>query len=146
MKSIGIALTTMLLALTSAHAAEVLFKGRNVQQKSEVVIHHQAEDKSYGSGTYRSQGLTFLEDAKVATFVNQGAFSWDGGVSRHTGFILRKYPDGSMTTARYVGTTRKSEGQKVRDRLPRLALATPFRDTNDPLGHSTRAIEQSGSD
>ncbi len=115
MKSIGIALTTMLLALTSAHAAEVLFKGRNVQQKSEVVIHHQAEDKSYGSGTYRSQGLTFLEDAKVATFVNQGAFSWDGGVSRHTGFILRKYPDGSMTTARYVDTTRKSEGQKVRE-------------------------------
>ncbi len=114
MRRIGIALTTMLLALTSVHAADVLIKGRNIQQKNEVVVHQQAEDKSYGSGTYRSQGLTFFDDGKVIPFVTQGSFTWDGGGGRHTGFVVRKYPDGSMMTTQFSGTSRKGEEQMVR--------------------------------
>ena len=115
MKRIGIALTMMLLALTSAHAAEVLMKGRNVQEKNDVVIHQQAEDKSFGSGSYGGQGLTFHDDAKVSTYINQGAFSWDSGGSRHSGYLVRTYPDGSMTTTRYAGTSSEGKGQKVRE-------------------------------
>jgi hypothetical protein len=113
MRKIAIALTTMLLALTSAHAADVLLKGRNVQQKNESVVNHQAKDKSYGSGTFRSQGLTILEDSKIATYVTQGAFSWGSGGAQHTGILVRKYPDGSMTTLNFSGTSRKGEGQRV---------------------------------
>ena len=139
MKRIVVALTAtmMMLVLTSAYAADVLIKGRNVQQKSEVVIHQQAEDKSYGSGTYRTQGLTFLEDGKVATYVNQGAFSWDGGGSRHTGFTVRKYPDGAMMTVRYAGNSRKGEGQKVREWDGTAEVISGTGRFQDAKGHGT---------
>lgn len=114
MRSIGITFTTMLLALTSAYAADVSIKGRNIQEKNEVVVHQQAEDRSYGSGTYRSQGLTFFDDGNVLPFVTQGSFTWEGDAGRHTGFVVRKYPDGSMMTTHFSGTSRKGEGQMVR--------------------------------
>ena len=139
MKRIGIALTAMLLVLTSAHAADVLIKGRNVQQKNEVVIHQQAEDKSYGSGTFGGQGLTFHDDEKVSTYFNQGSFSWDSGGSRHSGFVVRTYADGSMTTTRYAGTSRKGEGQKVREWTGTTDIVSGTGRFKGAKGHGTYA-------
>ncbi len=45
----------------------------------------------------------------------QGAFSRDASGGRHTGYNVRTYPDGSMTTLHYSGTSRKGEGQMVRE-------------------------------
>ncbi len=106
--------TLALFSALTVHAGEVLIKGRNVQEKSDVTIHHQAEDKSYGSGTFRTQGLTFLDDGQVATYINQGSFSWDQGGGRHTGYAVRTYPDGSTTTNHYTGTSRKGEASMIR--------------------------------
>lgn len=106
--------TLAFMAALTANAGEVLIKGRNVQQKNDVTIHHQAEDKSYGSGTFRSQGLTFMDDGQVTPYINQGSYSWDKGGSRHTGYTVRTYPDGSMATMHYTGNSRKGEAPMAR--------------------------------
>ncbi len=92
---------------TNAMAEEVVVKGRNIQQKSESIMHSQSKDKKTGSGTYRSQGLTMLDSGEVIPFVNQGAFSYGKHGSHHRGYVVRTYPDGSTTTAQYEGTARK---------------------------------------
>ena len=96
-----------LLVVTGAYAEELMLNFRNVQQKADDTMHSQSEDKSTGAGTYRTQGLTFLEDGTVATYVSQGAFSYSGKGSWHTGYSVRTYPDGSTTTGHFTGQSRE---------------------------------------
>lgn len=96
-----------LLVVTGANAEELMLKYRNVQQKNDVTMHSQSEDKSTGSGTFRNQGLTFFEDGTVATYVSQGAFSYSEQGDWHTGFLVRTYPDASTTTGHYTGQSSK---------------------------------------
>ena len=104
-----------LFVITSVYAEELVLKFRNVQQKNERIMHCQSEDKSSGSGTFRSQGLTFVEDGTVATYVSQGAFSYSKKGSWHTGFLVRTWEDGSTTTHHFTGQARKGTPPLLRE-------------------------------
>ncbi len=104
-----------LFVVTSAYAEQLVLKYRNVQQKNDVTMHRQSKDKSSGSGTFRSQGLTFVEDGTVATYVTQGAFSYSKKGSWHTGYVVRTWEDGSTTTHHYMGQSRKGTPPLVRE-------------------------------
>lgn len=103
------------LVATHAYAEQMVLKYRNVQQKNDVNMQHQSEDKSNGSGTYRSQGLTFFEDGSVATYVIQGSFSYSKNGSWHTGYLVRTYQDGSTTTGHFMGQAHKGTPPYVRE-------------------------------
>ena len=104
---VSVVILAAVFLATSATAEEIVIKGQNIQQKAEVTMHSQSKDKKTGSGTYRNQGLTLLDNGGVAPYVNQGAFTYGKHGSHHSGFTVRTYPDGSTITTHYTGKARK---------------------------------------
>jgi hypothetical protein len=94
----------------SAQAGEMIFKGRNVQSKSESTWKQIGDDENRGVGAYESIGLTFHENDEVSTYVNKGTYDFNHGSDTHRGYVVRTRSDGSTTTSTYEGSAKYGKG------------------------------------
>ena len=70
--------------------------------------------KGHVLGSYEAKGVTLHSDGQTSTYIQTTVFDYLNGVGSHTGYKVRTYPDGAISTSTYRGTTKRTErGRRI---------------------------------